>query len=450
MESRSGDRYMGDGIDYTQDSHWLSPGPGIPPFDQGGRESYYGRPKRSRYDYPEPDGGYKRQWEQRSPHRGHRGWRGDPRGGFRGNHNKQSNKLIPSGRESVLKASAKNYLFGGGFKAKQRSWKLLRDQTPKLKEKERRKLAEKSKLEESGSKEDDSTQEAAQSMTTEEDQKDERPETEHTLSSSKQHQGSENIKDFSFVNGIQYHCYLCHFCTFYEEELDLHIQGSFHKEHLEYVKQKLPKSADVLQERLEDSFRKSKERCKQIKDFNSTVIQIFRNRDITLELGMEEFIKKVEVIYCAACDVFVPMNYLTVLRHIETPLHKQGCQIRMESSKQRAVSNAKNILKFKLNEPKLEEYLSTGKKTFTNDDEENTRGGCSTDLSQMPCITLSDDEGEEDDDLQGQNSFKSDEEDDKELTPEADEAPQIPCNTLPDPKGEGEEVTEQEDAKDFS
>ncbi|XP_069823967.1 A-kinase anchor protein 8-like [Dendropsophus ebraccatus] len=448
MEWRSGDKYLGgggfpggDGYDYTRDSRWSSPGSGISPSDQGGRESYYDRPKRSRNDYPEPDGGYKRQWEQRPPHRGQRGWRGDPRGGFRGYHNKQSDKPIPSGRESVLKASAKNYLFGGGFKAKKWSWKLLRDQTPKL-SKRKSKLAEKSKLEESGSKEDGNAEEAAQTMTTEEDQVDGRPEeTEHTQSSSNQHQGIDIIRDFSFVNSIQYHCYLCQFRSFHEEEYNLHIQGSFHKEHLEYVRNKLPKSADVLQERLEEGFRKSKEQCKQIKDLNSMVIQIFRNRDINLEVGMDQFIKKVEVIYCDACDMFVSMNYLSVLRHMETPLHKQGCRTKMESSKQRAFSNARNILKFKLNEPTLEEYLSTGK-----NDEENTRGGCSTDLSQMPCITLSDDEGEEDDDLQGQNSFINDEEKEDgrsecstEVVPETEESGQMLCSTLPDSEREEED-----------
>ncbi|XP_069824065.1 A-kinase anchor protein 8-like isoform X2 [Dendropsophus ebraccatus] len=413
MEWRSGDRYLGgggfpggDGYGYTRDSHWSSPGSGMPPYDGGGTGSYYDRPEWSGYDYPEPEGGYERGWEQRPPHRGQPGWRGDPRGGFRGNsgptpskrrkkRKKQPNmpKADPEGDElEKVKYTIQNFFFGGGFKVKRKHWKILHNNIPEAGQPAPKKRWKRRK---SGSKEGGNAREAAQSTTTEIDQEDGRQkETEPSQSSSKQHQETEKKIELCLINGIQYYCYLCQFRTFYEEEYNLHMQSSFHKEHLEFVKKKLPsKSADVLQKQIEDRNKISKERCNMVEDLDATVVKVFRNRDFTLGLGMEQFLKKVDVAHCAACDMFLPMQFFNLQQHIKTTLHKKKCKIMMATSKHMALSKAMNALKYMPTESKL------GQNPL-NDDEETTRGGCSTDLSQMPCITHSDTEGEEDDDLQ--------------------------------------------------
>lgn len=43
-------------------------------------------------------------------------------------------------------------------------------------------------------------------------------------------------------------CSLCKYRTFYEDEMDSHLDSKFHKEHFKYVGTKLPKqTADFLQ-----------------------------------------------------------------------------------------------------------------------------------------------------------------------------------------------------------
>ncbi|XP_069801541.1 A-kinase anchor protein 8-like isoform X2 [Dendropsophus ebraccatus] len=463
MESRSGDGNSGrDG----HDSRRSPPGSRMSPFNRGDRDRYYGRPKRSRSDYPESDGGYKRRWEQRPPHRGQRGWRGDPRGGFRGNsgstptHNTWD---MPRTVINQLKESSQSCFFGGGFKQKPKNWKVLNFKLPEEAEqsavKKMGSSAENSKPEESGSNEDEDAEEAAQSTTTEGGREDGRPEETEDI---------QKERECSLVNGIQYYCRTCEFRSFYEEEYNLHIQSRFHKEHFQYLKEKLPRiGVDYLQTLQGEGYRSTQELRSKVEDLSATIIQISRNRDpiLSLGLGMEQFMKKVDVLHCTACDRFIPMQYYDLREHLKSSSHKQRCKTMMRNSTERVFIRASKNLSNWRHEIKLHQ---TNSQNPLKDDKKNTRGGRSTGLSpktedsgQMPCITVSDSEGEEDDDLQGQSSFIGDDEDDSEndcsteLPPKADEAPQIPRNTLPDPIREkegdsGGEVAEQEDAKDSS
>lgn len=46
------------------------------------------------------------------------------------------------------------------------------------------------------------------------------------------------------------------------------------------------------------------------------------------DLGMEHFMKKVEAAYCSACDLYIPMQFLLIQKHLKSPEHNYNRKVR--------------------------------------------------------------------------------------------------------------------------
>ncbi|NXJ86671.1 AKP8L protein, partial [Trogon melanurus] len=188
------------------------------------------------------------------------------------------------------------------------------------------------------------------------------------------------------VERIQFVCSLCKYRTFYDDEMSSHLESRFHKEHFKFVGTKLPQqTADFLQasrgeekvnaersapqEYVANKTRKTEERRKAIEDINAVIQQIYRDQDLTQDVGMEHFIKKVEAAHCAACDLFIPMQYGVIQKHLKSLDHNHNRRAMMEQSKKSSLVVARSILNNKLISKKLERYLK-GENPFTDDPEE--------------------------------------------------------------------------------
>lgn len=127
------------------------------------------------------------------------------------------------------------------------------------------------------------------------------------------------------VERIQFVCSLCKYRTFYEEEMASHLDSKFHKEHFKYVGTKLPKqTADFLQEYVTNKTKKTEELRKTVEDLDGLIQQIYRDQDLTQEIAMEHFVKKVEAAHCAACDLFIPMQFGIIQKHLKTMDHNRN------------------------------------------------------------------------------------------------------------------------------
>ncbi|KAM4747605.1 uncharacterized protein WCC33_005159 [Rhinophrynus dorsalis] len=360
---------------------------------------------RSAYGYSEPDVGYGSRRQSYPP----RGWGGSPRGGFRPNlgsppavrgTGRPPPLLSPGSFSDVagyqgLRAFTGNSYFGGGFKQKsKRSWK---DRAARRKHgKEGAASPEKkmrpststedpeAKSEESESDGDGETEGTAKS--TQNDKEEDRKEardgergTEQKQSSVKKQQESQSRRlRERMVERIQFICSLCKFRTFYEEEMSTHMQSDFHKEHFRFVGSRLPKqAAEFLEEYVTHKKKKTEERRQVIEHLSTTIQQIYRDQDLTQDLGMEHFVKKVEAAHCSACDVFIPMHFIALQRHLKTPLHIQNRKNMMEQSKKTALAVARSILNNNIISQKLERYIK-GENPFTDDHEENTEAYSTT------------------------------------------------------------------------
>ncbi|XP_069459998.1 A-kinase anchor protein 8-like isoform X4 [Ambystoma mexicanum] len=172
------------------------------------------------------------------------------------------------------------------------------------------------------------------------------------------------------VERIQYVCSLCKFRTYYDDEMKNHLESKFHSDHFNFVGTKLPKqTAEFLQEYVSNKHKKTEERRKSVEDLNAAIQQIYRDQDLTQDLGMDHFIKKVEAAHCTACDLFIPMQFGLLQKHLKSIEHNQNRKAMMEQSKKSSLVVAKSILNNKMISKKLERYLK-GENPFTEDPKE--------------------------------------------------------------------------------
>ncbi|ROL54851.1 A-kinase anchor protein 8-like [Anabarilius grahami] len=153
-------------------------------------------------------------------------------------------------------------------------------------------------------------------------------------------------------------CSVCKFRSFYSEDMHAHLESKFHKDHFKFLSNQLSKpTTDFLQEYLNNKFKKTEQRVSQIENHSATICQVFKEQDLTRDIGMEHFMKKVEAAHCSACDVFIPMQYMLIQKHLKSPDHNYNRKGMMEQSKRASLSVARSILNHKVIGKKLESYL---------------------------------------------------------------------------------------------
>lgn len=53
---------------------------------------------------------------------------------------------------------------------------------------------------------------------------------------------------------------------------------------------------------------------------------------------MEHFMKKVEAAHCSACDVFIPMQYMLIQKHLKSPDHNYNRKVQTRVRSKRSIS----------------------------------------------------------------------------------------------------------------
>lgn len=187
-----------------------------------------------------------------------------------------------------------------------------------------------------------------------------------------------------FMDRLMFACSVCKFRSFYLEEMNSHLESRFHKDHFKFLSSQLSKpTTDFLQEYMQNKFKKTAERVSQLENHSATICQIYREQDLTRELGMEHFMRKVEAAHCGACDLFIPMQPHLIQKHIKSHDHNYNRKAMMEQSKRGSLSVARSILNHKLIGKKLESYLK-GENPFTgNQDDHDPEDSMAMDVSEL-------------------------------------------------------------------
>lgn len=157
---------------------------------------------------------------------------------------------------------------------------------------------------------------------------------------------------------ISFACSVCKFRSFYSEDLTAHMESKFHKDIFRFLTNRLSKgNGEFLQEYLNVKQKNMEKTLTQINNHEAVICQLYKERDLTRDIGMEHFIKKVEAAHCAVCDMYIPMQHSLVQRHLKSPDHHFNRKYMMEECKKTALTVARSILNHKPVRDKLEKYL---------------------------------------------------------------------------------------------
>ncbi|XP_058619920.1 A-kinase anchor protein 8-like [Onychostoma macrolepis] len=178
-------------------------------------------------------------------------------------------------------------------------------------------------------------------------------------------------------------CSVCKFRSFYSEDMAAHLESKFHKDHFKFLSNQLSKpTTDFLQEYLNNKYKKTEQRVSQMDNHSTVICQVFKEQDLTRDIGMEHFMKKVEAAHCSACDVFIPMQYMLIQKHLKSPDHNYNRKGMMEQSKRSSLSVARSILNHKVIGKKLESYLK-GENPFNgNQDDQDPEDSMVMEVSE--------------------------------------------------------------------
>ncbi|XP_077461760.1 A-kinase anchor protein 8-like [Stigmatopora argus] len=181
---------------------------------------------------------------------------------------------------------------------------------------------------------------------------------------------SKAKKKRGFQERVMFACSVCKFRSFYKNEMLRHLASRFHKEHFKFLSAQLSKpTTDFLQEYLSNKFDKTDHMVKQLDSHSASICQMYRDQDLTKDIDMEHFLKKVEAAHCSACDIFIPMEHYLIQKHIKSHDHNYNRKGMMEQSKRASLSVARSILNHRVIGKKLESYLK-GENPFTGNRED--------------------------------------------------------------------------------
>ncbi|XP_012987500.2 LOW QUALITY PROTEIN: A-kinase anchor protein 8-like [Esox lucius] len=171
---------------------------------------------------------------------------------------------------------------------------------------------------------------------------------------------------------VTFACSVCKFRSFYHEDMAAHLESKFHKEHFKFLTSQLFKpTTDFLQEYLNNKYKKTEQRTSQMENHSAAICQVYKEQDLTRELGMEHFMRKVEAAHCAACDLFIPMQFHLIQKHLKSNDHNFKRKGMMEQSKRASLSVARSILNHKVISKKLESYLKGENPFLGNQDDQD-------------------------------------------------------------------------------
>nr|XP_057901990.1 A-kinase anchor protein 8-like isoform X2 [Doryrhamphus excisus] len=200
---------------------------------------------------------------------------------------------------------------------------------------------------------------------------------------------SKSKKKRGFQERVMFACSVCKFRSFYKEEMENHLDSRFHKDHFKFLSSQLSKpTTDFLQEYLLNKFKKTDQMVSQMENHSAAICQVYRDQDLTKDIGMEHFLRKVEAAHCSACDVFIPMELHLIQKHIKSHDHNYNRKGLMEQSKRGSLSVARSILNHKVIGKKLESYLKGENPFVGNQDGQDASDTVVADAADSQTISV--------------------------------------------------------------
>ncbi|TRY66362.1 hypothetical protein DNTS_035182 [Danionella cerebrum] len=162
-------------------------------------------------------------------------------------------------------------------------------------------------------------------------------------------------------------CAFCKFHTFEDKDIEKHFGSTYHKETLDYIRRQAKfddKVISFLHDCMVHKFHKTVSTLHKVK------FSCVRSKDewakIKEGIAEDDYMRKMEVAYCAACDVHIPVRFSSVQQHLHSVNHLKSKAAYKEQLKRDSVVTAKAIINNDNVKVRYEKYMK-GEDPFAAD-----------------------------------------------------------------------------------
>uniref|UniRef100_A0A8C1XXE3 DBIRD complex subunit ZNF326 n=1 Tax=Cyprinus carpio TaxID=7962 RepID=A0A8C1XXE3_CYPCA len=153
-------------------------------------------------------------------------------------------------------------------------------------------------------------------------------------------------------------CAFCKFHTFEDKDIEKHFGSTYHTETLDYIRRQAKlddKVISFLHDCMVHKFHKTASTLHKLK------FSCGRSKDewakIMEGVTEEDYMRRMEVVYCAACDIHIPVVFSSVQQHLHSLTHLKSKVAYTEQLKRDSVVTAKAIINNDNVKVRYEKYM---------------------------------------------------------------------------------------------
>ncbi|KAI4901939.1 hypothetical protein NFI96_021237, partial [Prochilodus magdalenae] len=180
----------------------------------------------------------------------------------------------------------------------------------------------------------------------------------------------KNREKYGDKHRLAFTCAFCKFRTFEGQDIEKHFRGTYHRETLDYIRRQAKfddRVISFLHDCMVHKFRKTVSALCKLRTFSDQKM----NQKVLEGVTEDDYMRKVEVVHCMACDMHIPAFFTSVQQHLYSPLHLKSKVVYKEQLKRESVLTAKAIINNDSVKVRYEKYIK-GEDPFLNDTKEDT------------------------------------------------------------------------------
>ncbi|XP_060775717.1 DBIRD complex subunit ZNF326 isoform X1 [Neoarius graeffei] len=181
----------------------------------------------------------------------------------------------------------------------------------------------------------------------------------------------KNCEKYGDKHRLAFTCAFCKFRTFDDQDIEKHFGSTHHHETLDYIRRQAKFDDRVI------SFLHFRKTVSALCKLRSVSDQK-ANQKVMEGVTEDDYMRKIEVVHCMACNIYIPAVSTSVQQHRHSPLHLKSKVVYKEQLKRESVLTAKAIINNDSVKSRYEKYIK-GEDPFVMDAKEDT----SSDFSEM-------------------------------------------------------------------
>ncbi|XP_072539074.1 DBIRD complex subunit ZNF326 [Salminus brasiliensis] len=180
----------------------------------------------------------------------------------------------------------------------------------------------------------------------------------------------KNHEKYGDKHRLAFTCAFCKFRTFEDQDIEKHFGSTYHRETLDYIRRQAKFDDRVigfLHDCMVHKFRKTVSALCKLR----TASDQKTNQKVMEGVTEDDYMRKVEVVHCMACSMYIPAFFTSVQQHLNSPPHLKNKVVYKEQLKRESVLTAKAIINNDSVKVRYEKYMK-GEDPFVNDSKEET------------------------------------------------------------------------------